>query len=162
MDTTLSKHDRSYMQYRYFVHCRHAISVFTNTNFSYGITVLGTPNVPLHIYIEYRLLPEVDLKKSSLCSLCWLMLGLVLFPPTHPPIPTAMMTMINLNQKKRERKKNEQQQIGRVSDLSDRSTEMAGCVGQVFSSCSTATNKQTNTIRTRPLSIPPSGPSKTG
>ena len=51
-----------------------------------------------------------------------------------------MMTTINLNQKKKNRK-NEQQQIGRVSDLSDRSTEMAGCVGQVFSSCSTATNK---------------------
>ena len=48
----------------------------------------------------------------------------------------------NLNQKKKTNKqKNEQQQIGRFSDLSDRSTEMAGCVGQVFSSCSTATNK---------------------
>ena len=43
--------------------------------------------------------------------------------------------MINLNEKKKTtKKKNEQQQIGRVSDLS----------GQVFSSCSTATNKQTN------------------
>ena len=136
------------MQYRYFVYCRHAISVFTNTNFSYGITVLGTPNVPLHMYnIEYRLLPEIDLKKSSLCSLCWLLLGLVLFPPTHPPIPTAMMTMIILTKKKKQtnKQKNEQQQIGRFSDLSDRTTEMAGCVGQVFSSCSTAANKQTNT-----------------
>ena len=33
------------MRYRYFVHFRHGISVFAN--FSYGIAVLGTLNVPL-------------------------------------------------------------------------------------------------------------------
>ena len=34
------------MQYRYFVHFRHGISVFAN--FSYGIAVLGTPQCPPH------------------------------------------------------------------------------------------------------------------
>ena len=45
MDITLSKRHRSKMRYRYFVHFRHDISVFAN--FSHGITVLSTPNVPL-------------------------------------------------------------------------------------------------------------------
>ena len=106
--------------------------------------VLATPNVPLHMYIQYvecRLLPEVDLKKSSLCSLCWLLLGLVLFPPTHPPIPTAMMTTINLNNKK---KKNEQEQIGRVSDLSDRSRWLDVLAKFVHLAPQQQTNKQTN------------------
>ena len=127
------------MQYRYFVDFRHAISVFTN--FSYGIAVLGTPNIPLHMYIEYRLLPEVDLKKSSLCSLCWLLLCPVLFPPTHPPIPTAMMmTTINLTTKK----KTQQEQIGPVSDLSGRSRWLDVLAKFFHLAPQRQTNKQTN------------------
>ena len=121
------------------------------------------PMPPFHMYIqyvEYRLLPEVDLKKSSLCSLCWLLLGLVLFPPTHPPIPTAMMTTINLNKKKK--KKNEQEQIGRVSDLSDRSRWLDVLAKFVHLAPQQQTNKQTNTIGTRSLSIHPSSLSKIG
>ena len=134
------------MQYRYFVHCRHAISVFTNTNFSYGITVLGTPNVPLHMYIEYRLntwgWPEEELSLLSVLAA----VGSCPFSTHSSSDSYSNDDNDNLNQRKKQtnKQKNEQQQIGRFSDLSDRSTEMAGCVGQVFSSCSTAANKQTN------------------
>ena len=147
--------------------CSIDISSIFDTLFQYlpiFLTVLGTPNVPLHMYIqyvEYRLLPEVDLKKCSLYSLCWLLLGLVLFPPTHPPIPTAMMTTINLNKKKNE-KKNEQEQIGRVSDLSDRSRWLDVLAKFVHLAPQQQTNKQTNTTGTRSLSIHPSGLSKIG
>ena len=135
------------MQYRYFVHCRHAISVFTNTNFSYGITVLGSPNVPLHMYIEYRLntwgWPEEELSLLSVLAA----VGSCPFSTHSSSDSYSNDDNDNLNQKKKQtnKQKNEQQQIGRFSDLSDRTTEMAGCVGQVFSSCSTAANKQTNT-----------------
>ena len=42
--TNLSKLERSYLRYRYFVDFQHGISLFAN--FSYGIAVLGTPQCP--------------------------------------------------------------------------------------------------------------------
>ena len=132
------------MQYQYFVHCRHAISVFTNTNFSYGITVLGTPNVPLHMYIEYRLntwgWPEEELSLLSV----WAAVGSCPFSTHSSSDSYSNDDNDNLNQKKTNKQKNEQQQIGRVSDLSDRSTEMAGCVGHASFFILLHSNKQTN------------------
>ena len=106
---------------------------------------MGTPNVPLHMYIEYRLntwgWPEEELSLLSVLAA----VGSCPFSTHSSSDSYSNDDNDNLNQKKTTNKqKNEQQQIGRFSDLSDRSTEMAGCVGQVFSSCSTAANKQTN------------------
>ena len=55
MDTALSKSDRSWMRYRYFVDFRHGISVFAN--FSNGIAVLATP-------------PPGNIREA-LCLFCW-------------------------------------------------------------------------------------------
>ena len=150
------------MQYRYFVHCRHAISVFTNTNFSYDITVLGTPNVPLHMYIEYRLntwgWPEEELSLLSVLAA----VGSCPFSTHSSSDSYSNDDNDNLNQTNKQ--KNEQQQIGRFSDLSDiGQLRWLDVLAKFFHLApQQQTNKQTHTIRTRPLSNHPSDLSKIG